>query len=413
MFNIALTRVFKKYGLALLPPPLVGMFAIFFSLLALPESAASGVVSFFKPGVDLITRFLPMFFVPALVVLPLSASGISGDTAIRALGVVIGTMLFSFASTAGFTTALQNLSPQREAVKEAGGSLPGFSGFLQRLLATCTLLAGALSVGLPAAGAAISASTAVQLRSLFMGLATTFGFVAGTRLPARLPAAVNRVWHPLMSATAIISALIAAYGAASNIPFNALLKAYLIPGGGPLTGAGNLVMYFLGPAIWSFGFGLYGRRKLLGANLVPILGGTMMSAGGGIVAVAAMCRLLAPDRVLAMALLPRATAALAVIQAGMMGASAPLVTANCVVTGMLAANFAKIIMGALHVDSACARGVATGGAGFSLGTAALAKDDPEAFPFGALGMALMSTWTTCLYAIPAFRNAILSLAGML
>lgn len=40
---------------------------------ALPESSAGRVVSFFKPGVDLITRFLPMFFVPALIVLPLSA----------------------------------------------------------------------------------------------------------------------------------------------------------------------------------------------------------------------------------------------------------------------------------------------------------------------------------------------------
>ena len=31
------------------------------------------VVAFFKPGVDLVTRFLPMFYVPAIVVLPLSA----------------------------------------------------------------------------------------------------------------------------------------------------------------------------------------------------------------------------------------------------------------------------------------------------------------------------------------------------
>ena len=33
-------------------------------------------------------------------------------------------------------------------------------------------------------------------------------------------------------------------------------------------------MYWLGPAIWSFAFGLYARRAILFANLVPIVGGT-------------------------------------------------------------------------------------------------------------------------------------------
>jgi len=48
----------------------------------------------------------------------------------------------------------------------------------------------------------------------------------------------------------------------------------------------------------------------------------------------------------------------------------------------------------------------------TLGTAALAKDDPNAFPFGALGMALMSTWATVLYSIPIFANTVLDIAGV-
>lgn len=52
---------------------LCAIYDVPFCAVALPESSAGRVVSFFKPGVDLITRFLPMFFVPALIVLPLSA----------------------------------------------------------------------------------------------------------------------------------------------------------------------------------------------------------------------------------------------------------------------------------------------------------------------------------------------------
>jgi hypothetical protein len=44
------------------PPPTLGV-----------DWAAGRVVGFFKPGVDILTRFLPMLFVPALVILPLSA----------------------------------------------------------------------------------------------------------------------------------------------------------------------------------------------------------------------------------------------------------------------------------------------------------------------------------------------------
>ena len=79
---------------------------------------------------------------------------------------------------------------------------------------------------------------------------------------------------------------------------------------------------------------------------------------------------------------------------------------------MLAANFGKTILDSMGVKSSCARGVATGGAGFSLGAAALAKDDPDAFPYGALSMALMSTWSTLLFSLPPARDKVLEVAGM-
>jgi hypothetical protein len=56
----------------------VGMFTVLFLLLSLNDSKAGKVVDFMKPGVDLLTLLLQAFFIPALVVSPLSLSELSG-----------------------------------------------------------------------------------------------------------------------------------------------------------------------------------------------------------------------------------------------------------------------------------------------------------------------------------------------
>eukprot|EP00291_Cryptomonas_curvata_P002640 CAMPEP_0172186830 /NCGR_PEP_ID=MMETSP1050-20130122/20986_1 /TAXON_ID=233186 /ORGANISM="Cryptomonas curvata, Strain CCAP979/52" /LENGTH=206 /DNA_ID=CAMNT_0012861057 /DNA_START=165 /DNA_END=781 /DNA_ORIENTATION=+ len=108
--NILMTRLLKHIGLSFIPAPLVGMFVIFFGLLMLKDADAARVMGFFKPGVDLVTRFLPMFYVPALVVLPLSASTFAGVDVIRALGVVLFSQVLAYSLTALVTTALQNIA---------------------------------------------------------------------------------------------------------------------------------------------------------------------------------------------------------------------------------------------------------------------------------------------------------------
>jgi hypothetical protein len=54
------------------------MFAVLAALVSLKHSHAEKVVALMKPGVDLLTLFLPAFFIPALVVAPLSLSAMSG-----------------------------------------------------------------------------------------------------------------------------------------------------------------------------------------------------------------------------------------------------------------------------------------------------------------------------------------------
>eukprot|EP00960_Hanusia_phi_P041453 754994-Hanusia_phi.AAC.10 len=350
----------------------------------------------------MLNRFLPLFYTPALVVLPLPASTVTGLDAAKMLAAIVCVIVASYSTTAFVTTGLQSLAKGGYAGEaELESSAPKtFSPFLERLWGVATAITFAGAVASPTA------------LPIFMFSATLFAFIAGNRLSYVLPKAVNNSWHYLMTAFVLVNAMFAAYGTVVGRAQFDLLRAYLVPGAGIFAAPGNIIMYFLAPAIWSFAFGLYGRRKTLFPNWLPIIGGSFWSAFSGVFMIAFFSKLFGASEILRLAVLPRGTAALAVIQAGYIGASTAFVTAATVITGMLGANFGKTILDGLKVKSSCARGVATGGAAFTLGTAALAKDDPAAFPFGALGMALMSTWATLLYTITPVRNAIMSTAGL-
>lgn len=75
------------------PSALFGMFCIFSVLLVLDStvpSAATGVMNFFEPALLFIQRWLPLFYVPSLVILPLSVKDIPAAAGIK-ICFIIGT----------------------------------------------------------------------------------------------------------------------------------------------------------------------------------------------------------------------------------------------------------------------------------------------------------------------------------
>jgi putative effector of murein hydrolase len=187
---------------------------------------------------------------------------------------------------------------------------------------------------------------------------------------------------------------------------------YLQPGGPWSESAGNFIMKFLEPAIISFSFGLYSRRQLLKENAAAILAGSFSSAFLGTVTMAILIRIIGVPLSLGLALMPRATAAMAVVQAAMIEASTALTTVHCCFIGLLGANFGPAICDALGLRNPIARGVANGGSGLALASAALASTDPAAFPFGTLTMTLTSTIATILFSMPPFQQMLFYIAGL-
>lgn len=77
------------------PSALFGMFCIFTILVVLDSTvpaAATGLMNFFQPALLFIQRWLPLFYVPSLVVLPLAVQDIPAASGLK-ICFIIGIFL--------------------------------------------------------------------------------------------------------------------------------------------------------------------------------------------------------------------------------------------------------------------------------------------------------------------------------
>jgi hypothetical protein len=74
---MAIKGVLTQYAIKF-PSALVGMFGVFGLLCAVGDNMANKILAFYGPALNWIARWLPIFYVPALVTLPLALQGIPG-----------------------------------------------------------------------------------------------------------------------------------------------------------------------------------------------------------------------------------------------------------------------------------------------------------------------------------------------
>lgn len=96
---LAMDKLLKKAFVAAaikFPSALFGMFCIFTILVILDSTvpaAAKSLINFFQPALLFIQRWLPLFYVPSLVVLPLAVKDIPAASGLK-ICFIIG-MAFS------------------------------------------------------------------------------------------------------------------------------------------------------------------------------------------------------------------------------------------------------------------------------------------------------------------------------
>lgn len=249
--------------------------------------------------------------------------------------------------------------------------------------------------------------------SLFLGSTTLAGFVYGARLPAKF----KKIVHPLVTCTTLTWAVMGLFAKLVERSFSSMLTSYKMGKGFhglAGTGAGDVLLFLLGPAVMSLAISMYDKRELIRDNFAQIATAVSVSSLGGLFGTAWMVRLIGliqPS--FRVALLSRnITSPLAMAIAGLFGASAATVSiavSIVVVTGLFGANFGAASLTAAGIQNPVARGMGIGAAAHGLGTAAFV-DEKDAFPFSAISMALTATACTCLVSVPAIKKLVLSIA---
>jgi len=214
--------------------------------------------------------------------------------------------------------------------------------------------------------------------------------------------------HPFLTCSLATIGACGAIGAASGVGGQAILEAYAATGG-----AGHLLSQLMGPTVLSFAFQLYRYRAQLRRRAVQIVGTAMLGSLVGMLTSAAAARAVGLNPALRLALLSRTyLSALALEICKLFGVQPPaLGVLAAFATGLLAFPSGKAVLNTLRVRDPAARGLALSGAAHGGGLLAI-SDEPEAFPYAALGMNLFGACAVCLVSVPAVAKLLKRVAGL-
>lgn len=132
---------------------------------------------------------------------------------------------------------------------------------------------------------------------------------------------------------------------------------------------GRTLSMLLAPATASLAVAMYRRRDEMRRALLPLAAGCLAGSVVSVASVWLFCRLFQFDWPLTASLLPKSvTTPIAVSLAPEIGGVASIATAAVIITGMLGAVFAPMLIRIFRVDDPLAQGIAIGVSSHAVGT---------------------------------------------
>ncbi|KAF3654316.1 Plastidal glycolate/glycerate translocator 1, chloroplastic [Capsicum annuum] len=378
------------------PSALFGMFCTFTVLMVLdsivPKTAA-GLMNFFEPALLFIQRWLPLFYVPSLVVLPLAVKDIPAASGAKIMFILVGGWLASLC-VAGFTAISVRKMVKTEMIPAEPMSKPSPFSSLEMWTWSAIFLASFVGALYYPTALGTSARTCLP----FLLSSTVLGYLVGSGLPA----AVKKVFHPIICCAVSADLAAIAFGYLSKSGLDPVLGDYLTKAASN-PGAGDILMGFLGSVIISFAFSMFKQRKLVKRHAAEIFTSVIISTLFSLYSTALIGRLVGLEPDLTVSILPRCiTVALALSIVSLFeGVNSSLTAAVVVLTGLVGANFVQAVLDKLGFNDPIARGIATASSAHGLGTAALSAKEPEALPFCAIAYALTGIFGSLVCSVPA------------
>uniref|UniRef100_A0A0D9XMX7 LrgB-like protein n=1 Tax=Leersia perrieri TaxID=77586 RepID=A0A0D9XMX7_9ORYZ len=388
------------------PSALFGMFCVFAVLLLLDAFApalARGFIAFFDPATLFIHRWLPLFFVPSLVILPLSVRDVSPASAIKIFSITFGGWFASLA-VAGYTALTVRRTVKTQLLPPEPMNKPSPFAALELWAWGALFLASFALAYVSPTALGTTATTCLP----FLLASTVFGYMLGSRLPS----AARKVLHPIICCALSADLAAVAYGYLSRSGLDAVLGDYLTKAPSN-PGAGDILMGFLGSVIISFAFSMFKQRKLVRRHAAEIFTSIAIASTFSLYSTAILGRVIGLEPTLTISILPRCiTVALALsIVSFFEGVNSSITAAVVVLTGLIGANFAQAVMDKLGLKDPIARGIGTASSAHGLGTAAVSAKEPEALPFCAMAYALTGIFASLICSISVVRQSLVYIAG--
>jgi len=433
LLDILFRKLFKYLNISF-PSSLGGCGAIFATLILTNLSGrklGDKLYGYLSPGAATLAKWLPVFFVPSLVILPLAPSLGSTMELLKVAVVILGGFLFTLFTTAWSVSALRLFSRDKEeaastplaedpkdskvssttSTSSQGPSSPSppppfsFETFDSlAFLATLSGIAAAIFTSIKSS----SYMVASRFTTAYMLFTTLASFVFGARLPSNF----KKVVHPLVTCTGLTWVGIKLMSLLTGQTFLTVLNGYKVGNMCPFhCGGGDILLFMLGPAVLSLACQMYDKKKLMKENIAEVGTAISVSSIGGLFGTAYLVKLLdIGNPILRLSLISRnITSPLAMAIAGILGADISLAVSMVVISGLIGANFGASILNAVGIKNPVARGMGIGAAAHGLGTAAF-TEEKDAFPFAAISMALTASMCTVLVSIPKIKSAVLKLA---
>lgn len=420
--QVVLNKVLKANGIAF--PAMLGCTILVFAALVFAEVVSPGAgehaFQLLTPGSNFLSKWLPVMFVPGLAMLPLAPSIGSMVDVAKVLSLVVLGFVFTMATTSFLVLGLRSAQGLIEDVEvteitnnkknTASGTVAApkkpFADSTMKLLAQGTALTGALSVAATRSGNKLS----TPLRTVFMFFGTVATYVFGARLPSEF----TKIVHPLVMSTAGSLLLTKVDAMLTGSSFEDVLRTYKA---GSLAfgeaGAGDILLFLLGPAVGCLSVPMFSRKKIMADNLLVVISAMICSSVGGLFGTAFFVRLfsIGSSSMVRLSLLSRnVTTALAIVITQILEGNIAIAASVVVLTGIFGATVGRGMLDKFGIRDPVSRGLGMGAAGQGLGVAAI-MPEKEAFPFAAINMVLTALCATALVSIPVVKETLVSIVS--
>ena len=132
---------------------------------------------------------------------------------------------------------------------------------------------------------------------------------------------------------------------------------------------GSVISMFLAPATTVLGYSIYHQAKILKKYFWPILAGCLTGSITSITSVYLLCQLFGLDKKLTASLIPKSvTTPIAMEISGQLNGIQAVTVAVVVITGILGAVLAPLLIKVFHIDNEIAQGIAIGSCSHAVGT---------------------------------------------